>query len=1128
MLVRRSVRFLTLSVALLAFAVSVVQLALSSIVSAQVTTATIVGTVTDSAGATVAKAEIVVTSADSGLTRVVYSESDGTYRIELLPVGNYSLSASAQGFKKFERKEITLTIDQTARIDASLEVGAATETVNVTDTPPTVNTSTTEIGRTVENTEIVNLPIVNRNVYTLLSLTPGVQQSVNTIVLGYPEQRTFINGGADGGAGSVSYYLDGGINMTGLRNTGNILPNPDAIQEFRVETSNFNALYGRMSGGVVTVLTKSGSNTWHGSLFEFYRDAAFNANTWGNITSGTPPLHRNQFGGTVGGPIIKDKTFFFFSYQGLRQVTSAFMTGATVPTTLERTGNFTQSVFSGNPVTLPSQYTCGTANVICPSLLDPAAMKIISTFIPTAIIGTNGWQGAIPSPYQGDDFLLKVDHSLTKQHRLTVSYFETSGNNTVVPSNSTTGLPNGNLPWASQLFNWRQQNASLTEAWTINSNLVNEARLTYMRNFAGRLNLPQTSLGDLGSAFTIQGAPSLPQITVTNYFTLASAIAGPIAGTNLYALRDVVSYIHGRHAFAFGAETSLDKDIQQTLLNNYGVFGFNSNVVKSTATAANVTVPPLVNFELGLPTSVSQDAPVTGYTNSFSTGVFIQDDFRVLPRLTLNLGLRWDVQTPPTDPQNREDTFVAGVQSIAVPAAPKGQLFVGDPAVTRGTVPVRWHHVSPRVGIAWDPFGDGKTAVRLGAGVFYGSVAGNEWNTDTNFQPFSTRFTFTNVTTALNSSGKPTGASLSNPYNNLAGGDPFPYIFNPANPKFIPGAGIFGFSPNFQWPYSYQFNLSVQRQITSDFSVQLSYISTLSHDLPFAIDQNYPVFLPSATSASGNILARRPVDNPNVGVSPSPLGAILLVQSNQTASYHGAQLTATKRMSRHFLVNGFYTFSKTLSSVQLDNNTTQGGAEDVSKLFLDKGRTDFDMRHMFVASGVWQISYYNGERAALRHLLNGWSISPIVTLRSGSPFTILDGSDANLDGNSTDRAQLVAGVNPVLDPHRSRAAVAALWFNTAAFSKNAATSGVFIDGNSARNLLDGPGYRNVDLAIFRDIKIGEKMALQLRLEATNAFNLVSLQNPTGNGATVGSGAAFGKITSAAPMRQLQLGARITF
>jgi hypothetical protein len=1107
-------------------------LAVTCVVSplaAQTTTTTLFGNVTDGKGAAVAGADVTATNIDTNLSRSAKSNDQGQYRIEFLPIGNYQLEFSAPGFKKFVAKGIELKMNQDARVDAAMELGSVTEAVTVTSEVPLINTSNAEIGHTVENAEINNLPIVNRNVYTLLSLTPGVQNSVNTIVLGYPEQRTFINGGVDGGAGSVSYYLDGGINMTGLRNTGNILPNPDAIEEFRVETNNFSAQYGRMSGGVVSVLTRSGTNNWHGSLFEFYRDTAFNGNTWGN-RGATPPLHRNQYGGTVGGPIIKDKTFFFFSYQGLRQVTSSFMTGATVPTTLERTGDFSQSTFQGNPVNLPSQYTCGNSKVICPTLIDPVAAKIVSTFIPPATIGQTGAQAVIPSPYSGDDFLAKVDHSISHNNRLSVNYFETSGTNTVVPSNSTTGIPNGNLPWASQLFTWRQQDANISDTWTLSPTIVNQTWLTYTRNFGGRLNLPQTSLGDLGSAFTIQGTPSLPQITVTNYFTLASAIAGPIAGTNLYALRDLVSYIHGRHAITFGAEVSLDKDIQQTLLNNYGVFGFNSNTVRSTATGNNVTVPGLVNFLLGLPTSVSQDAPVTGYTNSFNVGAFIQDDFRINPRLTLNLGLRWDVQTPPTDPLNREDTFVAGAKSAVVPNASVGQLFVGDTGVSRGTVPVRWDHVSPRIGIAWDPFGNGKTAVRAGFGVFFGSVSGNEWNTDTNFQPFSTRFTFTNVTTALNSSGKPTGASLSNPYNNLVGGDPFPYNFDPANPKFIPGASIFGFSPNFQWPYSYQMNLSVQRQITSDFSVQVSYVGTLSHDLPFAIDQNYPVFLPTATSASGNIQARRPVDNPNVGVTASPLGAILLVQSNQTASYHGLQVTASKRMSHHLLFNAFYTFSKTFSSVELDNNTTQGGAEDVSHLRLDRGRADFDIRHMFVASAVWQINYYNGDRKALRAILNGWSVSPIINLHSGLPFTILDGSDANLDGNSTDRAELVPGVNPVLDPHRSRLGsqgTAAQWFNPMAFSKNVATSGVFIDGNSPRNFLDGPGFRDVDLAVFRDLRFHENMTLQVRLESTNVFNMVSLQNPTGNGATVGS-STFGSITSAFPMRQLQLGARFTF
>jgi TonB dependent receptor-like, beta-barrel len=359
----------------------------------------------------------------------------------------------------------------------------------------------------------------------------------------------------------------------------------------------------------------------------------------------------------------------------------------------------------------------------------------------------------------------------------------------------------------------------------ISADKINQAWFTYTRNFGGRLNLPQTSLADLGSAFTPQGTPSLPQINVNGYFTLSNAIGGPVAGTNFYSLRDVYSWTKGRHTIKFGGEASLDKDIQQTLLNNYGVFTFNGGVTKATNA--------LADFELGVPSAVSQDAPFTGYTNSWYTAVFAQDDFRIFPRLTLNLGVRWDVQTPPTDPYDRESTYEPGVQSVVRPTAPIGIVFPGDPGVERGTVSVRWHHVSPRIGLAWDPFGDGNTSIRAGAGVFYGSVSGNQWNTTGNFEPFAIRLGFANTSTKISPAGVPLGATLSNPYNAYPGGDPFPY-----NGTFVPGGSIFGASTNYQWPYTYQLNFSVQRQLTRDLSIMGAYVGTLAHDLQFAQDVN--------------------------------------------------------------------------------------------------------------------------------------------------------------------------------------------------------------------------------------------------------------------------------------------------
>src|SRR6185437_11700663 len=305
----------------------------------QVTTTNMIGTVTDSSGATLPGAQVTVTNTGTGYTGSVQTNSQGEYRLEFLPLGNYRVDISSNGFKKVARTGVVLLADQPARVDAQLQLGQVTETVEVSSEIPLVNTSNPEIGRTIETQEIINLPIVNRNAYTLLDLVPGVQRNDNSIVLGYPEQRTLINGGIDAGAGSVNYYLDGGINMTGLRNTGNILPNPDAIQEFRVQTNNYAADYGRFQNGVVNTLTKSGTNNIHGSVFEFVRNNIFNANTWSN-NGATPPLHRNQFGATVGGPIIKNKTFFFGSYAGLREITDTFLNGAIVPSALERTGDF--------------------------------------------------------------------------------------------------------------------------------------------------------------------------------------------------------------------------------------------------------------------------------------------------------------------------------------------------------------------------------------------------------------------------------------------------------------------------------------------------------------------------------------------------------------------------------------------------------------------------------------------------------------------------------------------------------------------------------------------------------------------------------------------------------------------
>ncbi len=650
----------------------------------------------------------------------------------------------------------------------------------------------------------------------------------------------------------------------------------------------------------------------------------------------------------------------------------------------------------------------------------------------------------------------------------------------------------GNLPWATQDFTWRQHNLNISDVWVISPDKVNQVWVTYTRMLGGRINNPDMSLADLGSSFTPQGSPSLPQIDVTGWFRLSNAIGGPRAGTNLYSVRDVFSWNKGRHAIKVGGELSLNKDIQETLLNNYGVFSF------SNAGAANLS---FANFLIGLPTGLTQDAPVTAYTNTWYTALFVQDDFRIHPRLTLNLGLRWDLQTPPTDPENRVVNYVPGQQSVVRPNAPAGALFFGDEGVERGGIPVDYSHFSPRFGLAWDPFGDGKTSIRAAAGLFYGSMSGNEWNTMTNFQPFSTRLNFSgnNLPTAQNGW---TGASLSNPYLNFPGGNPFPY-----NGAFTAGGGFFAVATDFESPKTFQTQVSIQRQVFRDLTVGAAYVGTRSMNLPFGRDVNYPVATPTATI--GNINARRP---------NTRFGAVLLLDSDQDASYDALQLTSAGRFSKLLSFNAFYVLSKTLSSVQLHNNTTQGLAQNYSKLELDKGRADTDQRHVFSMSMNFQPDFYRGDNKFVKAILNGWSISPIIKLRSGRPFTISNGNiDANLDGVATDRARLIG--NPFIEnPTNDR------WFNTDAFALNQIVTGSPVDGTAPRNLLTGPGFKVVDMAVSRDLRFGERYKLRLRAEGTNVFNTANYDFPNN---TPGA-STFGKITGAGAMRRVQFGARFTF
>jgi outer membrane receptor protein involved in Fe transport len=1162
----RITRFLTTLLGLILFLG-----AMAATATAQLSTATMFGTVTDSTGAAIPGATVTITQTQTNLVRTTTSSGQGEYRAEFLPVGPYTVKVNSPGFQESLQNGIVLTATQQATINVTLQPGTENMVIEVTSDVPLVNLGNSVLGRTVDNREVDNLPLVGRNVYQLLSLTPGIQSNTSENTVGFPGQHVIINGSSDNMVGQVTYYLDGGINMTGVRNTGNVLPNPDAIDQFAVQTSNFSAQYGRTGAGVVTVLTKSGTNQVHGSVFEFHQETNFNSNGWLQTTR--TPQHINRFGATLGGPLWKNKTFFFGSYAGLRQV-SPVNFNTVVPDALQRTGNFSEN--------LPTATTLATGLGACATTLsaadravtsyggrfivcdpvthlpvpgnrldldrnyhpDPVAAAVLAKNVPLPSANRptpdNRFVGNQGLPNQTDEFLMKVDHQLTTAHRLTLDYFQSNGMQANLPSGS-------NLPgWAVNNYNYRQQSANVSDVWTVSPRSVNQAWLSYSRMMGGRISNPNVSLASYGSDINVQGALSLPDISVANFFHLANAISGPIAGDNVYGLRDVFNTTRGKHSLYFGGEIYLEKDRLETLLNNYGTFSFATSTVPNTVSGQSTYIKTgnaMADFLIGHPNTMGQDSPDDANANYWNYGFFAQDDWRILPTLTVNLGVRYDVQTAPTDTQRRYAIFRPGSQSTVSPSAMPGQLFPGDPGVPQGGVDTNYNHVSPRVGFAFDPYHNGRTVFHGGAGLFFDSVGGNEWMLSQNFQPFAVRETaaFSHV------------SSLQHIYStdcqDFAGcTSPFPYTYSKTNPRYVSPASLVFLQQGMRWPYNVQANFGVQQQLTKDLAFSISYVGAFSRKLPEYIDRNAPIYNTAnpAMNTTTNYNCRRPYTalpfgtgtscaNPAVG--SKYISNAYVIEDGQNTNYHGLQISVEKRLSQHISVNAFYIWSKSLASASLQTtgNIGNSGAtepEDYYNLPLERQRTDNDQRHQAVISVVWKPDYFGESNKVVRTLLNGWSVSAIISMRSGTPFTVTSGTDDNMDGDNNDRPNVLPGkTQHLINANGSRSLERQQWFDTSAYCRvgsagcSAGVGAGNVDGTVSPNSLSGPGYKDVDASVFRDFGIVGRVKFQFRGEATNVFNFVNLSNP---GANLSSTSSLGVISGASAMRVIQLGGRLLF
>ena len=1156
-------------------------------IHAQQTTGSIVGTVKDETGAVVNAATAKATNVETGFSRSAPTNGYGEYRIDYLPVGKYTVELEATGFRRFVQQNIVLNVDQTVTVEIALSVGASTETVEVTAAPPSVNTSDAVLGVTVQGAEIVGLPLVNRNAYSLISLTPGVMANNNSptsnptgspnFTVGLPSADVQINGSIDGGNPEVAFYLDGGNNITGMRNYGNPAPNPDALEEFRVETSAFGAQYGQFSAAVITVITKSGTNKFHGSLFEFNRNTDFNAFPW-TAGQGGPavklPYHRNQFGGTVGGPIKHDKAFFFFSYGGLRQVAGSLLTGAIVPTAAERLGDFTGDTFKVNTPGTKTQVDgtnsspgcqVATLNCIPQALLDTTIANFdnISNKFGSSIPLPNGalkpatgggaYTGVYNTPTTNNEYLGKYDQVLGDKDHATVTFFfirNVQGNN-----------PGGNVPWTINQSAANQWNVNISDVHTFNPTTANQFWLTFTRAAGGRVNLPVSgpatqTLATYGSNFLIQGPNALPNWAPSGAFSATTTNAGPFTGSNNYELRDMVSLVKGKHTLSVGGEFALDKTMFWADLLNFGTFGFATSAPTSTSNVFS-------DWVTGQASSFEQDTPYTTLISYWHTAMFVQDNYRITPRFTANLGLRWDIDTVPVESLNRTATFVPGVQSTVASVAPKGMLFPGDPGVGRGIITTKFHHLAPRVGFAWDPYGDGKTSFRGAAGVFYGTTSGNEWNQPGNGAPFAIRQGFGALNSITNIYSTPGDFPSTAP-----GGGIFPYFYSPSAPKFFPTAAVESIDKNAQYPYIYQFNTSVQRQLPAQVTLTVAYVGTLSHNVPTMIDGNYAPYSTAfgKPSTSATSVADRRQFNPCVGLCPTgpagintgTMGQNIYLITNQHANYNALQVSARKQLSHGFTISGFYVWSRALQSSN-ESAIGQMTAQDFGYfgdpftasnnslgavgggLAEERGPMDANRTNNAVISAIWNIDYFHGSSTFLKVLANGWQIAPVLVMTSGAPLNMTTGSNQNFDSSNANRPNAVPGVSPRLS-HGCRICSTnselTAWFNTTAFAANCqanSTTGICTtttgigpggaDGNVTRDSILGPGFRDMDLGIFRTFSFEHGVAFQFRAEATNALNWVSVGNPT----TSLSSGNDGKITGAqGTQRVIQLGGRLTF
>jgi len=1094
--------------------------------NSQQVTGVIQGTVYDPSGASVSAAAVTVTQLETGFSRTASSGPRGDFTLVELPIGHYRVQAETKGFQKFVQEGITLDVNQSATVAIHLSIGVDAQHIEVQADALLIESTSTHLGKTVGIREIQDLPLNGRHFTQLGLLQPGVapltaglQQAGGSLRDG---QAYAVNGQRPE---SNNFLIDGADNFNNVDGGFVLEPPVDAIAEFRILTHTANAEFGHSTGSTTNIVTRAGTNAYHGSLWEFLRNDAFDAKSF--FAASVEPLKRNQYGGTLGGPIRKDKTFFFLFYEGLRERAGETQKVA-VPSLNERGGDFgdlCQSGFDSNgicndrdPVTHQpiNQLINEFANQPVPFNKLPFPNHPISqnllAFYPLPNDGQNTFVSTLDKSTDNDQFGVRLDHYLMPRDVLNFRYIFSQGN--ILDPLSTSGANVPGFPVGEQ---HRAQNFVATETHTFSPALVGLARLSFLRNrflFAEHVN--HTTPESLGFAYapSLEAAIGPPFIQVAGYASVGDPITGPrnTYDSDVDASGSLV-WVRGRHELKFGGGYDYDRlNLLQGIASN-GFFVF-APVPFSNSFASFLFGQPVFFLQGG--------GDLSRNLRGKSVNLYAQDTYKVSSRLTINYGLRYELPFPYTEQKNRQNLWIPGRQSVVFPTAPTGLLYPGDPGVPRGLIQTDKKAFAPRVGLAWDPTGNGKWLISSAYGIFY--------------DPYYT------------GEGGPLQDPVSAPpylqtpqvsFPNFA--DPFNGT-NPFNQTFAEPMTLLVLNPKLGLPYAQDWNLNIQRSFGSDWLFEIGYIGTKGTKLPRFIEGNPAVSIPGETSQD-NANQRRLYSGCTLAPSSPPCvySSVGEISGIANSTYHALQSSLRKRFSRGFSMLGSYTFSKTLDDVSSFNITgsasqSTAGENDLAQnpfdVSAEHGRSMFDARHRFVISYEWDLPFFDHAQGWYGHVLGGWQVNGITTFQTGTPFTVYDSAGVSAQGGApeisgfpSDRPDLVGDPSSgTCASNGAHTGTAQCWFNPGAFQRLDPNAQIGQFGNAGRNMVTGPGVQQWDFSALKNFRFTETKNLQFRAELFNIFNHANFGVPVNDM----NSPDVGQIQTSQPGRLLQLALKFLF